>query len=356
MKRIIKLLKASSILTAFCGLLSIGCLVNDQHKKIERVNAVENPVLVDSKSVSVRYNYTSNSSVPCIFSLDGTLSVVSNDGANYIDGTFDGTYHYLFRLDGAISIYNQNTSNTYYYGAFSVLSDLEFNYETISSTDFYLGCFRWTYTNAYTTFELCTIYDRDNNSTWVSGGTFIIRFDGRIGNNNINYIGDVVDGNPVKFDNTIYTFDLVSFEENYSNGYQNGYQDGLNAGKQQGYSEGYNVGYADGYNVGNTDGYNSGYSIGYDDGVLSQQQAITDSYNTGYADGYNEGFSADSTATTIFSGILQVAMVPINFFLAIFNFEILGINLSGFIRALFTVALTIIVVRTIFGGKGASEE
>lgn len=125
----------------------------------------------------------------------------------------------------------------------------------------------------------------------------------------------------------------------------------------QGYSDGYSTGYNDGFNVGyesgNTTGYNNGYEAGYQAGVDSQQQAITDAYNNGYNAGYDAGFSVDSTAATIFSGILQVGMLPINVLLAIFNFEILGINLSAFISAILTVCLTVIVIRTVTGGKNS---
>lgn len=100
------------------------------------------------------------------------------------------------------------------------------------------------------------------------------------------------------------------------------------------------------------------YDDGYNAGVNSQTQWVeqnsTSIYNQGYTDGYNNGSSQDETVATIFSGILQVAFVPVNFFLSIFNFEILGVNLSAFIRAIFTVAITIIVIKMITGKGGDS--
>lgn len=90
----------------------------------------------------------------------------------------------------------------------------------------------------------------------------------------------------------------------------------------------------------NTEYYNNGYNVGKREG-----------YAEGYSVGYSEGMSADETATTIFNGILNVALVPINFFLSVFNFEILGINLKEFVSALLTVSLIIIVIRTVLGGK-----
>ena len=103
-----------------------------------------------------------------------------------------------------------------------------------------------------------------------------------------------------------------------------------------------------GTNMAFLDGYSNGYDEGY---VYGKQQG----YLLGQNDGYTEGVTTNSTVFSIFNGILQVAMLPVNFFLAIFNFEILGINLSGFIRAIFTIAIVVIIIRTVFGGKGASD-
>ena len=94
-----------------------------------------------------------------------------------------------------------------------------------------------------------------------------------------------------------------------------------------------------------------GYNTGFADGVESQAPEINNAYQNGYTEGYNEAFEANVTAVTIFSGILQIAMVPVNFFLGIFNFEILGINIAGFVSALLTVAVTVIIIRLVIGGK-----
>lgn len=91
-------------------------------------------------------------------------------------------------------------------------------------------------------------------------------------------------------------------------------------------------------------GYNDGYLVGFDSGENV-------GYSNGYNQGYNDGFNVDNTVFTIFNGILNVALVPINFFLNIFNFEILGINLKSLISALLTVAVIIIVVRIVTGKK-----
>ena len=104
----------------------------------------------------------------------------------------------------------------------------------------------------------------------------------------------------------------------------------------------YQDGYDSGYRNGLSDGYDNGYTAGHQEG---------------YSQGYNEGINQDMTIATIFSGCLSVAMVPINFFLAIFNFEILGINIADFVSALLSVCIVIIIVRIVLGvGNNGSSK
>lgn len=95
-------------------------------------------------------------------------------------------------------------------------------------------------------------------------------------------------------------------------------------------------GYTRGYDQGYADGTNNGKSIGY---------------QTGYSDGYAEGANVDSTAFTIFNGILNIGMIPINFFLAMFDFTILGINISNFVMSVLSVFVTIWLIRMLTGKK-----
>lgn len=141
-------------------------------------------------------------------------------------------------------------------------------------------------------------------------------------------------------DGSVVIFDLSLTYDNSVSTYLEAYNDGFNNGYESGYSGGFN------------DGYNSGYTSGYNDGVASQVSIIQNAYQEGRTDGYNEGFNADSTAITIMTGIFQVALVPINFFLGMFNFNILGINLATLIQAIFTLAVTVILIKAVIGGKG----
>lgn len=92
-------------------------------------------------------------------------------------------------------------------------------------------------------------------------------------------------------------------------------------------------------NVYFTNGYNQGLKDGEKNG-----------YSNGYSAGLNDGIK-DNTIFNIFNGILNIAMVPVNFFLSIFNFEILGINMAGFVSALLTISIIIYLLRLMKGSK-----
>lgn len=95
-------------------------------------------------------------------------------------------------------------------------------------------------------------------------------------------------------------------------------------------------------------GYDRGYGQGYADGTNNGKSI---GYQTGYADGYSEGVNINSTAFTIFNGILNIGMIPINFFLAMFDFTILGINVSNFVMSVLSVFITIWLIRLLTGKK-----
>ena len=86
------------------------------------------------------------------------------------------------------------------------------------------------------------------------------------------------------------------------------------------------------------------YQTGFDNGFAV-------GHSRGVADGYAEGVGQNETIFTIFNGILNIAMVPINFFLAIFNFEILGINMTAVAMATLSIMILIICWRFITSGS-----
>lgn len=94
-------------------------------------------------------------------------------------------------------------------------------------------------------------------------------------------------------------------------------------------SASYSAGYNDGYSAGESSGYKKGYSAGD---------------SAGYSRGYNYGVSTANDYT--FLGLMSsVVDAPITAFTSLFNFEIFGVNLSGFILGVFTLCIIIFVVR-----------
>lgn len=97
------------------------------------------------------------------------------------------------------------------------------------------------------------------------------------------------------------------------------------------------------------DAYYEGYDNGFDDGY---DYAYPRAYQEGYSEGFTEADNMDETALTIFTGILDVGLIPVNFFLGIFNYEVFGINIGALVSALLTVAIVIIIIRIVTGKKG----
>lgn len=75
-----------------------------------------------------------------------------------------------------------------------------------------------------------------------------------------------------------------------------------------------------------------------------------EAHDEGFAEGV-EYASHNGEAAVVFSGILSVALLPVNFFLQILNFEVFGINIGGFVTGLLTLAIIFIIWRVILGGR-----
>lgn len=96
----------------------------------------------------------------------------------------------------------------------------------------------------------------------------------------------------------------------------------------------------DSYNAGYDTGYQNGYNIGNNYG-----------YSRGYSEGIQEATSQESTALTIFTGIIEVGLLPVNVFLKMFEYEVFGINIAGLVSAGMTIAIVAIIIRVITGKK-----
>lgn len=148
--------------------------------------------------------------------------------------------------------------------------------------------------------------------TSSSGASLSIEFYSGLNGFNIN----LIPGCPIYYsDRTYFLVKDLTDNEYYNQGYANG----SSAGYSSGYAEGEAAGYRDGYGVGNGVGYNNGYS-----------------------DGVEAGGNY-----TFFSLISAVIDAPVQAFMGLFNFELLGVNLAGFFTGLLTLAFIVTVVRLI---------
>lgn len=82
---------------------------------------------------------------------------------------------------------------------------------------------------------------------------------------------------------------------------------------------------------------NSAYDNGFNDGKLNGK-------NIGYNEGYQAGvdFASDNNFVTLFSSVIEA---PVNAILKMFDFDVLGYNMKAFLVGLFSVALTLAIIR-----------
>ncbi len=105
--------------------------------------------------------------------------------------------------------------------------------------------------------------------------------------------------------------------------YNNGYNNGFSEGKESGFSSGHDSGYKEGFSVGK----DSGYNIGYSDGVVAGQ---------------------DYSFTALLGAVFDV---PIAAFKGLFNFEVLGVNMTSFVSGLLALCVIVVIVKICLGGK-----
>lgn len=167
------------------------------------------------------------------------------------------------------------------------------------------------------------------------------------------------------------------YDSVYDSGYNSGFADGMNAGYDSGYnngflngtSSGFDNGYSDGYQDGLSDGRNQGFASGYDYGYGTANSEVNESsasYEAGYSRGettanntvtessasYGAGFTAGVSSASDYSFISLIGAVidvPLQAFQSLFNFEILGINMTNFVSSLFTLLVLIAVGKILIG-------
>lgn len=168
------------------------------------------------------------------------------------------------------------------------------------------GAFQLTY-GSYTVFT--PTYSMNGFSRW----DFSIAFVGGTTFNNVKlypafYAGNVI-SNPPAYAPSLYSV--------YSNAQATGYDDGYEHGFAEGQSN-----YIRDTLPGQLEGsYNNGHSVGFSDGLNS---------------------ASEYSFMSLMSSVVDA---PLNVFTSMFNFEILGVDISGFLLSLFTLALVVTVTK-----------
>jgi len=168
----------------------------------------------------------------------------------------------------------------------------------------------------------------------------------------------------------------------YTAGYNGGYTVGQNAGYNSGYNDGYEIGESDGWDFGYDDGHSEGYQagldycesnnhsslegVGYEKGYSAgvtagkeycannNHEQIEDTgyqsgYNDGYSEGYGVGYSSGETGAlnekeTFKEMVFAIFDAPARLIDGMLDFDLLGINVAGFVKTILTLAVVAAIV------------
>lgn len=97
--------------------------------------------------------------------------------------------------------------------------------------------------------------------------------------------------------------------------------------------------------------YNYGYQAGYNQAVKDEGGIYVDAaYGQGFSEGYDIGFADGNVVSqrgNFASLVYSVVEAPFNTFRSLFNFEILGVNLLGFIGSVLTLVVLLWIVKKV---------
>lgn len=266
------------------------------------------------------FHFTGNTLSSILIGGSLALETNNNDGTP----TFDD-YHHVQSIT--------NFSNNISFGNFS------HSYNNVYYQNCYINiCLSFSsISNGVPTFGVPIGYRLFGDEQTISGyGNYVYYV------NHLQYFD--VDGNYVDFMFIMPTYALTRPVEEYifpNFVYEHRtyyFEDGLDLTNNQYYNQGYATGLSNGYNNGFAEGQDSGYDMGYKAGELF-----------GYNNGYSEG-SEDSNQYTFLNLVSSVIDAPMTYFTSLFNFELLGVNLQGFLMALFTLCVIVTIVKLCLGG------
>ncbi len=281
--------------STYCVSISGGYLVT--------TNAGQNSYEYNgSANMRFDYSFVNSSTIKVTITISDITfryrNMIPGYGSHSYSGPFVGTYTCTLGSTGSSYVRFDLDSNSAIYITFDYVCTSAFNLNLIS--------FKIDTTSSDSSRWTNFVYSDNSNGSF----TFAIKND----NSNWNFDWS---SSFISYSTRTYYLTTALSDNQY---YQSGYSDGSSSGYSLGYSEGNTAGYNAGYTAGDSVGYNRGYDVGVN---------TTNTYSF----------------TNLISAVLDA---PINAFTSLFNFEILGVNLSSFLLALFTIAVVLTVVKIIF--------
>ena len=138
-------------------------------------------------------------------------------------------------------------------------------------------------------------------------------------------------------DNALYLNGYQSASKDF---YNNGYNDGVAAGEKSGYNKGFTAGDAQGYNRGVEVGGNYSF-LGLFGAIFDAPIQALFGGTTTLPAGTTITDKNGNTTTLLSSATVNRA--------GLLNFEIMGVNLSGFVLALFSLSILVVVIKFALG-------
>lgn len=255
----------------------------------------------------------------------------TSDLINSSSSVFDGYSPFVFNLGKINSEDNRyleiyyNFNNEVDMRRQIIVLDSDFRFDTWVSSSLYMPypygkyMFYSYYVTSNFNFNVSSVKIR-YVTNYLAGGiyaTSITYFDNNGYSCEFQFVFDKTKINSSYYLNERTYYFVTDFTDNdyYNQGYQTGFNNGVNSGKQTGYNDGYNVGYSD------------GKSDGYDEGV-------------------------NSTTQYSFANLLTaVVEAPVNVFISLLDFNIMGYNLLSLVVGLLSLAIIVVIIKLCLGGK-----
>ena len=263
--------------------------------------------------------------------------VISYDPGDPIPWDLNG---YSFDTRDVPYVVKNTTYKDRYLYEYEILLDLTYDNVVPEGLYLYYEAVNCTVTIMYT--STIPTYDADTGTTYERQETVTVVFDdslssqgsipftsslgGTVGDR-LTFVRVRFTGQPTWLGAPIHegSVSIVSNDNpSFILGSEQGYEKGVIVGSEEGYKDGYKDGHYEGYNSGTRDGYANGRE-----------------------DGYYQGRSDEQEQSGFFGMISAVVDVPVRAFKSLFNFEILGTDMTSFALSIVSLSLIVAVIKMV---------